>query len=188
MTRSNETRDRRPDRLAMTLEEEVVVRIQRSATQAARWVAEALKPFGLTPPQYNVLRILRGARPEALCARVIADRMITYDPDLTRLIDRLEAAGWVHKSRDEADRRKVNLSVTPEGLDLVDRSTEVIHQRLAEALGATSPSQLRGLIASLHHLKISEPGVPSPAAEVHQAEPAPKPHVSRKLNQPMKGN
>ena len=69
--------------------------------------AEEFKASGLTPSQYNVLRILRGARPDAVTCGEIGERMVTRDPDLTRLLDQLEAAGMVTKSRDADDRRVV---------------------------------------------------------------------------------
>ena len=78
-----------------SIEEEVIVEIQRTAQATMRWLVEELKPSGLTPSQFNVLRILRGARPESLSSSGICERMVTYDPDLTRLLDRLENAGWV---------------------------------------------------------------------------------------------
>jgi Fe2+ or Zn2+ uptake regulation protein len=96
-----------------SLEEEVVVEIQRTAQNVMRWLVEELKPIGLTPSQYNVLRILRGSSPEPLSATEICSRMVTHDPDLTRLMDRLEAAGLVRKQRGTRDRRVVDVHITP---------------------------------------------------------------------------
>lgn len=96
-----EIRQRKPFRRA---EDEAFVNIQRMADALMQGVAAALKPMGLSPTQYNVLRILRGAEPNGLACREIADRMITRDPDITRLLDRLEDRALVARSRDRADR------------------------------------------------------------------------------------
>lgn len=71
-------------------EQEAFVALQRAAARLMDGVAELLKPYGLRPAQYNVLRILRGAHPERLNCRQVAVRMMTREPDLTRLLDRLE--------------------------------------------------------------------------------------------------
>ena len=67
-----------------SLEQEVFLEIQRTAQVTARWVVEALKPSGLSPSQFNVLRILRGAGPEGLACGAVCERMVNHDPDLTR--------------------------------------------------------------------------------------------------------
>ena len=95
---------------------EVYLEILRTSQVAGRWVVEALKPSGLTPAQFNVLRILRGSGPQGLACSRIAERMINQDPDVTRLIDRLVAAGWSERQRDERDRRVVNVVITKAGL------------------------------------------------------------------------
>jgi DNA-binding MarR family transcriptional regulator len=125
-----------------TLEEEVFVEIQRTAQATTRWVVEALKPTGLTPPQFNVLRILRGARPEPLSSCGIAERMIAFDPDLTRLLDRLEARGLVRKARDDRDRRVVSVHITQEGLELVESGTQAVRARLKAAMAHAGPRKL----------------------------------------------
>jgi len=144
-----------PSRSFTSPEEEVAIEVQRAATAITRGVAEALRPSGLTPAQFNVLRILRGARPAALCAKVIADRMITHDPDLTRLIDRLEAAGWVEKIRDTADRRMVNIHVTPAGVSRVEAATLAVRQRLELTMRPLGPARLQSLAGLLETLRAS---------------------------------
>src|SRR5262249_42668731 len=106
-----------------SLEEEVVLEVQRTSQVVMRWIVDALKPSGLTPAQFNVLRILRGAHPEALSCARIGERMVTYDPDLTRLMDRLEAAGLVQKARHTGDRRVLNVSITKQGLAVVESAS-----------------------------------------------------------------
>jgi len=134
-----------------SVEEEVVLEIQRTAQVVMRWCVEALKPSGLTPQQFNVLRILRGASPNPLSASQICERMVTYDPDLTRLLDRLEAAGMIRKERHAEDRRVVNVHVTAAGRETVERATVAVRARIAEALRGIGPKRL-GELADLLEL------------------------------------
>jgi DNA-binding MarR family transcriptional regulator len=131
-----------------SLEQEAYLEIQRTAQVAQRWVAEALKPSGLSPAQFNVLRILRGARPGALSSRMIGERMVNHDPDLTRLLDRLEAQGLVEKTRDIEDRRVVNVRVTKSGMTRVEAASKAVNRRVTEALGPLGPRKL-GVLADL---------------------------------------
>jgi DNA-binding MarR family transcriptional regulator len=134
-----------------SLEEEVFLEIQRTSQISVRWVVDALKPTGLTPSQFNVLRILRGARPDALSASVIAERMVAYDPDLTRLLDRLEAGKLIEKSRDARDRRVVNITITKTGVAAVEKATNAVRGRLQVALGSMGTRKLE-LLADLLEL------------------------------------
>jgi len=134
-----------------TLAEEVYLEIQRTSQVTARWIAQALKPAGLTESQFNVLRILRGSQPDGLSSSGIAERMVRHDPDLTRLLDRLEAAALVQKSRDARDRRVVNARITAAGLRVVERASQAARLRLQTALRPLSPRQL-GTLADLLEL------------------------------------
>jgi DNA-binding MarR family transcriptional regulator len=112
-------------------------------------IAAVLRPFKLSHSQYNVLRILRGAGAEGLACREIAARMITRDPDITRLLDRLERRGLVARTRDEKDRRVVMVRITPAGLRILmqlDEPIEEVDRRLLEHLGER---RLRSLIQLL---------------------------------------
>jgi DNA-binding MarR family transcriptional regulator len=126
-------------------EEEAWLEIQRTACVTARWVAEALKPTGLSPSQFNVLRILRGARPAALPSARIAERMVDHDPDLTRLLDRLATAGLVTKERDEADRRVINVAITKAGLRVVEAATAAAQARIRDEFKSIPKSKLETL-------------------------------------------
>src|SRR5277367_4833599 len=90
-----------------SLEEEVMLSLLRTADRLMRSSENALRPAGLTPTQYNALRILRGMSPQGLACQEIARRMITRDADLTRLLDRLETRGLIHRQRQTDDRRVV---------------------------------------------------------------------------------
>ena len=98
-----------------SFEEETFLNLQRTAEALMHGLEAGLKPAGLSPSQYNVLRILRGAGAEGLACGGIAERMVTRDPDMTRLLDRLEARGLVMRARDRADRRVITVRITPEG-------------------------------------------------------------------------
>jgi DNA-binding MarR family transcriptional regulator len=128
-----------------SIEEEVYLQVLRTAQVAHRWCVEELKPLGISPSQFNVLRILRGARPEALSSRVIAERMIERDPDLTRMLDRLEAMGLVEKSRSTVDRRVVEVTVTKAGADLAEKGAIAVRELLAERFSVLGPKKLEQL-------------------------------------------
>jgi len=98
-----------------------VLGILRAADALRRRGTALLAPHGLTPQQFNVLRILRGARPDGLCTLTIAERMIEQTPGITRLIDRLEAKRLVVRVRSAKDRRQVWCRITPTGLQLLAR-------------------------------------------------------------------
>ncbi len=99
--------------------EEAFLNLQRSAGQLAQQLGHFLRGHGLTPTQYNALRILRGASPGSLPCREVGGHMVTPVPDVTRLLDRLEQQGWVRRRRDRRDRRIVRAAITARGLDLL---------------------------------------------------------------------
>ena len=138
-----------------SLEEEVHVQILFTA-QTLNWVVtEALKPAGLSQSQFNVLRILRGARPGAVPAGKIAERMVNRDPDLTRLLDRLEAGGLVEKARDTQDRRVVNVRITDHGLERVESASKAVGQAVRAALSSLGPRALNQLADLLDEARAS---------------------------------
>ncbi|HEX2167915.1 MAG TPA: MarR family transcriptional regulator [Longimicrobiales bacterium] len=140
-------RDDIQQRAAFTsLEQEASLNLIRTATQLTDSIDLLLKQKGLGPGQYNVLRILRGAEADGICRNDLRDRMLTRMPDMTRLLDRMEEAGLVVRTRDVDDRRMVLARITPAGRKLVDEldgPTEELHQR---QLGHLTDEQLRTLI------------------------------------------
>jgi MarR family transcriptional regulator, organic hydroperoxide resistance regulator len=118
----------------VSLEQEAVLNLLRTADAFLQRITAVLKPFKLSHSQYNVLRILRGAGAGGLACREIAERMITRDPDITRLLDRLEDRGLVTRSREERDRRVILARITPEGLHILEELNgpmeEVDHRQL----------------------------------------------------------
>src|ERR1035438_5192727 len=100
-------------------EQEAYLSLLRTADALQAQVEARLKEFGLTGTQYNALRILRGAGPEGLPCREIGERMITRDPDITRLLNRLEDRGFVERTRARHDRRVIYGKITAAGLKLL---------------------------------------------------------------------
>ena len=134
-------------------EDEAFVSVLRTAG-AFQWrEAELLKPYEITLPQYNVLRILRGAEPEGLICREIGERMIARDPDVTKLLDRLEARGLVSRERQEKDRRVIVARVTPGGLKLVGEIDGPVLKLTADLLGHLGERKLRTLIRLLEEAR-----------------------------------
>lgn len=116
-------------------EEGVFLALQRAAEVLMRRLAEELKPSELTPTQYNVLRILRGAGAEGIPCREVSARMVTHDPDITRLLDRLEARGLVSRTRSDADRRVIYARIEPDGLALLAELDGVLRAFMVARLG-----------------------------------------------------
>ena len=105
----------------VSLEQEVYLSILRTASELSYAVDQFFRPFDITPSQYNVLRILRGAGTDGLCRNEISERMVTATPDMTRLLDRMEKSGWVTRKRAVEDRRQVSTHITKSGMELLAR-------------------------------------------------------------------
>jgi MarR family transcriptional regulator, organic hydroperoxide resistance regulator len=131
------------------LEQEAALNVLRTADALLQRIAAVLKPFKLSHSQYNVLRILRGAGPEGLACREIGERMITRDPDITRLLDRLEARGLLTRTRDQRDRRVITARITSEGRSLVDALDQPIAEIDRQPLQHLGEQRLRTLIQLL---------------------------------------
>jgi DNA-binding MarR family transcriptional regulator len=133
--------------------QEAAVAVLRTADVVRRRLAAAVEPAGVTLPQYNVLRILRGAHPEPLTTSAVAERLIEQTPGVTRLLDRLEAQGWVARARCHDDRRLVHCRVTAEGLALLERLDPVVDAADDAALGALGRRDLAALTALLARVR-----------------------------------
>jgi DNA-binding MarR family transcriptional regulator len=132
-----------------SLEQTVFLNIQKTADQLMVEVAQALKPAELSPTQYNVLRILRAAGAEGLACGRIAQRMLTREPDMTRLLDRLEKRELIERSRDTVDRRVVRGFITQRGRELLaglDRTMSDLHRRQLSHLGRQRLKTLTDLL------------------------------------------
>jgi DNA-binding MarR family transcriptional regulator len=134
------------------IEQEASLGILRTSDVLAQGAVDVLKPFDLTPPQFNVLRILRGS-PDGLSCSQIADRMISRDPDVTRLLDRMEARNMLSRERSAQDRRVVLTRITAYGLELlasVDPAIAEMHRRQFRGI---SEKQIRQLIDLLEKVR-----------------------------------
>jgi len=116
----------------------------RTTDILSRRVSEVLKAAELSANQYNVLRILRGALDGLPCGE-ISNRMITRDPDITRLLDRLEKRSLISRSRQIRDRRMVMAKITPEGMDLLAKLDEPVREAHRSQLGHLGRERLRAL-------------------------------------------
>jgi DNA-binding MarR family transcriptional regulator len=132
-----------------SLEQEAVLNVLHTADVLLQRITAVLKPFKLSHSQYNVLRILRGAGPEGLACREIGERMITRDPDITRLLDRLEARGLLTRTRDQKDRRVITARITPEGGRLLEALDQPIAEVDRQPLQHLGEQRLRTLIQLL---------------------------------------
>ena len=129
-----------------SLEQEATLSIARTEAGLREPLEEVLKGAGVSLPQYNVLRILRGAGPEGLTRNEIRDRLINRMPDVTRLLDRMEEAGWVSRVREMEDRRCVATHLTRSGRTLVDSLDAPVQEEHERRLGHMTRTQLRTLI------------------------------------------
>jgi DNA-binding MarR family transcriptional regulator len=125
-------------------EEAAFLELCRTTDELGRRLTALLKAEDLSPTQYNVLRILRGA-PDGLACGETGNRMITRDPDITRLLDRLEKRGLISRCRESKDRRMVTATITPEGLGLLARMDEPVRAMHRSQLGHLGRARLGAL-------------------------------------------
>ena len=135
------------------IEEEAMLNIVRTAEVLQRAIADFLDGFGLSPVQYNVLRILRGAGPTGATCSQIGKRMLTHDPDITRLLDRMEARGLIARARDGADRRAVITRITETGLAAVGEIDQPLKKLFQTRLGKISRDEVASLTAQLEKVR-----------------------------------
>jgi len=137
-------------------EHEAHLSIVRTAAILTDDVEKFLRPYGITATQYNVLRILRGAEPDGLCRNEVRDRMLTRMPDMTRLLDRMEDAGLIVRSRELDDRRMVQTKIAVAGRKLLAEIDDAVEQEHKSRFADLSPDELKFLIDIL--ARIREPG------------------------------
>lgn len=131
---------------ARELDKPAILELLRAADRARRHFSEVLHPFDLTLQQYNVLRILRGASPEALPTLAIGERMIEKTPGVSRLLDRLEARGLVRRERCDEDRRRVLCMLTERASGILAQLDEPIDRADADCLARLSDQEKSRLI------------------------------------------
>jgi DNA-binding MarR family transcriptional regulator len=142
----------RPISVALPLEDQTFIALQKAADGTGQQAEQLLKANGLTGAQYNVLRILRGAEPEGLGCSGIGDRMISHDPDMTRLLDRMEKRGMITRKRQQDDRRVVKTRITPDGLTTLRKLDQPIRELHKRQFRHLSAAQLKNLIDTLDQI------------------------------------
>lgn len=143
-----------------SLEQEAALNLLKSCQVVTEMSEQLFKEFGLSATQYNVLRILRGVgaceSKKGVACREIGDRMITRDPDMTRLLDRLEKRGLIIRQRDADDRRVVKTSITCEGQRILKELDEPILKLHKKQLSHMGPAKLQQLIDLLEEVRQME--------------------------------
>jgi DNA-binding MarR family transcriptional regulator len=139
---------------------QVFVSLMRTADLLSRDAEALLKPFQLSATQYNILRILRGAGPAGLACREIGCRLISRDPDITRLLDRMESRGLIVRAREAQDRRVVKTRIVEEGLRLLAELDQPVREVHRHQFRRFTAKELRALSDLLDRIR-------------EQAEPAP---------------
>jgi DNA-binding MarR family transcriptional regulator len=151
-------------RASLPSEDRAFIALQRAADKLAQQAEQLLKSNGLTGAQYNVLRILRGAEPDGLACSSISERMISHDPDMTRLLDRMEKRNLITRQRQTDDRRVVKTRITNVGLELLkklDSPVGELHKRQFAHMGVARVKTLAGLLDEIceqEQLKSLQPG------------------------------
>jgi DNA-binding MarR family transcriptional regulator len=145
-----EIRQTRPFR---SLGQEAYLNILKTADVLRRLTAAVLAPYGITQQQYNVLRILRGAGDEGMPTLDIAGRLIEEAPGITRMLDRLEARGWVRRERCASDRRQVFAYITGPGRDLLAQIDPAIDRPVTDPFAGFERQELEELIGTLESVR-----------------------------------
>jgi DNA-binding MarR family transcriptional regulator len=150
-TIDHEIRQTKPFR---SLQEQLVINLMRTTRAVEEsWIQYLKRAEGISQSQYNILRILRGARPKAVKISEISDRMITRDPDVTRLVDRLIKQRLVRRERDSDDRRVVLVEITVAGLALLSRLDGPAGEYTDGAMAGLKANELRTLDTLLNDVR-----------------------------------
>ena len=147
---AKEIRQTKPFRMR---EEEALLNLGRTYEFLSQRLGELLKQYQLTPTQYNMLRILRGAGADGVTCSQATERMLSPDPDVTRLLDRMEAQDLIRRERSKEDRRVVITRITERGLELTNRIDAPLSQLLRRYLGRVGQARLRELVDILEALR-----------------------------------
>ena len=129
--------------------------VVRTAEDMQRGFTELLKASDLSFAQYNVLRILRGAGTDGLTCGGVSERLVQHDPDVTRLLDRLEKRSLIERHRDQKDRRVVRTAITDSGLALLAQLDEPVDAVHEQQLGHLSEARLKELMTLLEEVRLS---------------------------------
>ncbi len=136
--------------------QEAILNVIATESWVTGEIAAALAPYGVTPTQYNVLRILRGGHPAPYTCSMIGERLLDRTPDVTRLLCRLEREAFITRCRGTHDRRVVEVSITPRGLDLLDRLDAPMKALMARISRHLSGDELPTLSQLLETLRTDQ--------------------------------
>jgi len=128
------------------IEEEAFLNVQRTADVLMQQLLAVLRSHGLSATQYNVLRILRGAGTAGMSCKDIGARMVTPDPDITRLLDRLEKRNLVTRNRAREDRRFVTIQITQAGLDMLGELDGPVRRMQVEAFERLGEDRIKQIV------------------------------------------
>ena len=134
-----------------SLHQEVWLNLSRTAAALGHVVEQTLRPHGLSPTQYNVLRILRGAGENGLVQHEVGARLVAEVPDVPRILGRMETAGWVKRTRGTSDRRVVQATLTEDGLRVVNELDDVMrraNRQMFEGMKVEEMNQLCELLVT----------------------------------------
>lgn len=140
----------------LSLVDQAAANLHRTSAILLQEVVDHLGTKGISAKQYNILRILRGAGENGLCCGDVASRLVTPDPDTTRLLDRLVARKWISRRHDQKDRRVVRVRITASGMSLLaslEKKVQMIQHRQFQRLPATDLKKLVALLEALREPK-----------------------------------
>jgi len=136
-----------------TIEEEALLNVRRTSDRLQYYIQQMVKPYGITPTQYNVLRILRGAGNGGLRCSDIGERLVSSDPDITRLLGRLQKQKLIRRKRDPKDRRVIYASITTQGRNLLEEMDPIVNQSGKDVLGHMGREKLETLVSLLEEAR-----------------------------------
>ena len=142
---------------ATPVEDQIFVTLLRASDSLASQGDQLMKVHGLTSAQYNVLRILRGAGPDGLPCNAIGERMISRDPDMTRLLDRMEKRQLISRERQKEDRRVVKARITDDGLKLLKKMDAPIRELHKSQFAHMTSARLKTLMDLLTEVAAHAP-------------------------------
>jgi DNA-binding MarR family transcriptional regulator len=128
--------------------QKAAINIMYTAYEVKSRISRVLKDYGITPEQYNVLRILKGKYPDQMCVKDVAQRMIERSSNVPRIVDRLEAKKLVKRSQSGSDRRETVMVLTQAGIDLLESLNPVLeasHENIS-TMNETELGQLNSLL------------------------------------------
>lgn len=136
-----------------TMEEEALLNIRRTSDRLQYNGQQLFKPHGITPTQYNVLRILRGAGDKGLRCSEIGERLVSSDPDITRLLGRLQKQKLIRRKREPKDKRVIYTKITDEGLRLLKEMDPLVNENAKQLFKHMSKEKLATLISLLEEAR-----------------------------------